>query len=188
MGTGEPLDNYDNTLKAIRIINSRQGLNIGARHITISTCGVVPGIRRLAGEGLQVELSISLHAADDKTRSAIMPVNKAYPLKELVSACGEYIRKTNRQITFEYILVRGLNSGLKNAQDLGKLLYGLRLCKVNLIPANPVRELGIEPPGKLDILLFKDRLVKSGLTVTLRKPRGQDIDAACGQLRLRCEK
>jgi 23S rRNA (adenine2503-C2)-methyltransferase len=187
MGTGEPLDNYDNVLKAVRIINDAQGLGIGARRITISTCGLVPGIKRLAQEGLQIELSISLHAADDKLRSQLLPVNKKYPLSQLVPACKEYIRKTNRQITFEYILIKGLNSDLPNAQKLGKIMKELKLCKVNLIAANPIRELNIEPPAKLEVLYFKNYLIKEGLNVTFRKARGEDIDAACGQLRLRHE-
>jgi 23S rRNA (adenine2503-C2)-methyltransferase len=187
MGIGEPLDNYDNVLKAIRIINSPEGLNIGARRITVSTCGIIPGIKRLSAEGLQVELSISLHAPDDETRSQIMPVNKKYPVTELIKACKDYIKKTNRQITFEYVLIKNLNSDLQNAQKLSKILRGLN-CKVNLIPCNPIKELNIEPPNKLEILLFKDYLLKEGINATLRKPRGQDIEAACGQLRLRYEK
>ncbi len=187
MGTGEPLDNYDNVLKAVRIINSPQGLNIGARKITISTCGLVPGIKRLAEEGLQVELSISLHAADRFLREKIMPVTRKYPLDELLETCRWYFRKTNRQITFEYTLVRGLNSDLQSAGNLSRILKGFD-AKVNLIPANPVPELNISPPNKLEILLFRDALLKAGVNVTLRKPRGQDIDAACGQLRLRHEK
>ena len=187
MGTGEPLDNYDNVLKAIRIINSPQGLNIGARRITISTSGIIPAIKRLAEEGLQIELSVSLHAADNKTRDLIMPVNKKYPLKELISVCKEYIRQTNRQVTFEYILIAGLNSSLQSARNLGTMLKGMN-CKVNLIPANPVKELKVLPPEKKEILTFKDSLLKSGINVTLRRPRGTDIDAACGQLRLRHEK
>jgi 23S rRNA (adenine2503-C2)-methyltransferase len=188
MGTGEPLDNYDELLKAIRIINSAEALTIGARRITISTCGVIPGIKRLAQEDLQVELSVSLHSANDLTRSMLMPANKVFPLKELISVCGEYIKKTKRQVTFEYILIKGRNSDLQSAQKLATILKPLRLCKVNLIPANPVKELNLEPPGKLEMLLFKDRLLKQGLNVTLRKERGRDIDAACGQLRLRHEK
>ena len=206
MGIGEPLDNYDNVIKAIRIINSPEGLNIGARRITISTCGIIPGIKRLSDEGLQIELSISLHAADDKRRAEIMPINKKYPIKDLIKTCIEYIRKTNRQITFEYILIKGINSDLQNARILSKILKGLN-CKVNLIPANPVRntkvierenkisngantikERKVEPPKEAEILLFRDYLLKQGINVTLRRPRGQDIDAACGQLRLRYEK
>ncbi len=183
MGTGEPLDNYIEVLKAIRIINSSTGLNIGARRITISTAGVIAGIEELAREGLQVELSVSLHAADDKTRSLIMPINKIYPLKKLISACREYFKKTNRQVTFEYILIKGLNSSLQSARILSKILTGFD-CKLNLIPANPVEKLGIEPPDKKEILLFKDTLLKNRVKVTLRKPRGEDIEAACGQLRL----
>lgn len=186
MGTGEPLDNYDNLLKSIRIINSKEAFNIGARRITISTCGITPGIKRLSGEGLQIELSVSLHASDDRTRSRIMPINKRYPLESLLTACREYIKKTDRQITFEYVLIQGLNSDLQSSRELSKILKGLN-CKVNLIPANFVAELGIEPPGKLEILMFRDCLLKAGIGVTLRKPRGQDIEASCGQLRLKHE-
>lgn len=184
MGIGEPLDNYENVLKAIRIINSHYSFNIGARRITISTCGIVPGIDRLADENLQIELSVSLHAAEDKARSSLMPVNKKYPLKDLISACKEYMRRTKRQITFEYVLIKGLNSSLQDAQNLSRILRGLELCKVNLIPSNLVKEVGAEPPNKLEVLFFKDCLLKAGVNVTLRKPRGQDIEAACGQLRL----
>jgi 23S rRNA (adenine2503-C2)-methyltransferase len=187
MGTGEPLDNYDSVMKAIRLINSKEGLNIGARRITISTCGLIPGIKKLAAENLQIELSVSLHAADEQTRSRIMPVNKKHPLKELVKTCKEYIEKTNRQVTFEYILIKGMNSGLQDAQNLSKILRGMN-CKVNIIPANPVSECKIEPPGKSDIIFFRDYLLKQGIHVTLRKPRGADIHAACGQLRLKYEK
>lgn len=188
MGIGEPLDNYDYVLKAIRIINSSDALGIGARRITISTCGIIPGIKRLADEKLQIELSISLHAADNNLRSQLVPVNKEYPLKELILACKEYIKKTNRQITFEYVLIRGLNSDLQNAKKLVTILKDLRLVKVNLIPANRIKKLNIEPPGKLEILLFKDYLIKQSINVTLRKPRGEDIKAACGQLSLHYEK
>jgi len=186
MGVGEPLDNYDNVIKAIRIINSPEAFHIGARRITISTCGIIPGIKKLSGEGLQIELSVSLHAADDKTRTQIMPINKKYSLQELMVACKEYIKKTNRQITFEYILIKGMNSDLQNAKNLSTILKGLN-CKVNLIPSNVVKECSIEPPNKLDILLFKDYLKSERINVTLRKPRGQDIEGACGQLRLRHE-
>jgi len=188
MGIGEPLDNYDNVIKAIRIINSKQALNIGARRITISTCGIVPGIKRLSDEDLQIELSISLHSADDRTRSHLMPINKIYPLRDLIVACRQYIKKTNRQVTFEYVLIKDINSGLQSAQKLSKILRDLRLCKVNLIPANPIKEFTIEPPNKLEILLFQDHLLKAGINVTLRKPRGEDIEAACGQLRLATQK
>lgn len=183
MGTGEPLDNYENVLKSIRIINSADAFNIGARRITISTSGIIPGIQRLVCEDLQIELSVSLHAADDKKRTQIMPVNKIYPLGELIKCCHEYTAKTNRQITFEYILIKGFNSDISSAEQLVNLLKDLRLAKVNLIPANPVRQLEILPPTKTEIEAFKEHLFRSGINVTLRQARGQDIDGACGQLR-----
>jgi 23S rRNA (adenine2503-C2)-methyltransferase len=184
MGTGEPLDNYDNVLKAIRIINSQEGYGIGARRITISTGGIIPGIERLATEGLQVELSVSLHAADEALRSRIMPVNKKYPLGDLIKACRHYYRATGRQVTFEYILMEGVNSDLLNARKLGTILQGFD-CKVNLIAANPVEELRISAPPVPQVKAFKNELVKAGVRVTVRASRGQDIQAACGQLRLR---
>jgi 23S rRNA (adenine2503-C2)-methyltransferase len=184
MGTGEPLDNYDNVMKAIRIINSKEGLNIGARRITISTCGIIPAIKKMAEEGLQIELSVSLHSGDDKIRSGLMPINKKYPLKDLIAACRDYVARTNRQITFEYILIQGLNADLESTKKLCGLLKNLN-CKINLIPVNPVKELGIKPPNKLEALYFKDYLSKHGINATLRKARGQDIDAACGQLRIK---
>jgi 23S rRNA (adenine2503-C2)-methyltransferase len=185
MGIGEPFENYDNVLKAIRIINSKYSFNIGARRITVSTSGVVPAIKRLADENLQIELSISLHASDDKTRALLMPINKKYPLKELILACSEYIKKTGRQITFEYVLINKINSDLQNARKLSTILKGLKLCKVNLIPANPIEELKIEPPKEAEVLLFRDYIIRQGINVTLRRPRGRDIEAACGQLKLR---
>ncbi|MFA5096328.1 MAG: 23S rRNA (adenine(2503)-C(2))-methyltransferase RlmN [Candidatus Omnitrophota bacterium] len=188
MGTGEPLDNYAEVLKAVKIINSPSGFNIGARRITISTSGLIPGIRRLASEGLQVELAVSLHAPNDALRSALMPVNKKYPLKELIRACKEYSAGTNRQVTFEYALIKGLNADLEKAKELSALLAGWKLAKVNLIPANPVKELKIEPPERREILAFKLYLEKQGVNVTLRRSRGEDIHAACGQLRLQYEK
>jgi 23S rRNA (adenine2503-C2)-methyltransferase len=184
MGTGEPLDNYENVLKAIRIINSKYSFNIGARRITISTNGIIPAIKKLSEESLQIELSISLHAAEDKTRSSLMPINKLYPLRELMQACRAYTKRTNRQITFEYVLIKGINSDLSSAQKLSTILKGLN-CKVNLILFNTIEGLNIEPANKPETLLFKDCLVKSGIRATLRKSRGQDIEAACGQLRLR---
>lgn len=185
MGTGEPLDNYAEVIKAIKVINSPLTLNIGARRITLSTSGVIPGIQKLADEGLQIELSVSLHAAIDALRSKLMPINKKYPLKELISACKDYTAKTNRQVTFEYILIKGLNSDLENAKSLAKLLSSWKLAKVNLIPSNFISELKVEPPERKDTLLFKDYLVKQKINVTLRRERGEDINAACGQLRLR---
>jgi len=189
MGTGEPLDNYENVLKAIRVINSAEAFNIGARRITISTCGIIPAIKRLQEEDLQIELSVSLHAAEDKLRSRIMPVNRKYPLADLIKCCHEYIERTNRQVTFEYILVKELNADLSSAQKLVMLLKGLRLAKVNLIPANPIlKSTGrIIPPSEPEVWAFKDYLSKAGVNVTLRRERGQDIHAACGQLRLKYE-
>lgn len=184
MGTGEPLDNYENVIKAVKLINAPEGFNIGARRITISSVGIVPAIRKLAAEGMQIELSISLHAADDRTRSSIMAVNRLYPIAELIRACRDYARATGRQVTFEYILIRGLNSDLQTAQNLAKILRGWN-CKINLIPYNPVEESGFFAPARGEISDFKNRLLKSGVNATLRKPRGQDINAACGQLRLR---
>lgn len=184
MGTGEPMDNYDNVIKAIRIMNSSAGLNIGARRITISTSGVIPGIERLSSQGLQLELSVSLHAATDTLRSRLMPVNKVYPLRELIHACKEYSLKTRRQVTFEYILIKGLNSSLRDAEGLSRLLKDFKLAKVNLIPSNHIPELKFEPAPKNSVDIFKDYLVKSRINVTLRKERGEDINAACGQLRL----
>jgi len=187
MGTGEPLDNYEHVLKAIRVINSPLAFNIGARRITISTCGIIPGIKRLQEEDLQIELSISLHAAVDKIRSQLMPVNNKYPIAALIKCCREYTAKTNRQITFEYILIKGVNADLAAAKNLVSLLKDLKLAKVNLIPANSIPELKIVPPTVSQIISFKEYLFKAGLNVTLRRERGQDIAAACGQLRLKYE-
>jgi 23S rRNA (adenine2503-C2)-methyltransferase len=184
MGSGEPMDNYDNVLKAVRVINSADAFNIGARRITVSTCGIIPGIEKLAREKLQVELSVSLHSADDKIRSKLMPVNKLYPLKELIAACRSYARDTGRQVTFEYVLLRGINSSPAEAGKLSGMLKGFD-SKVNLIPFNPAGRPEFSAPNKMEVLLFRDKLLKSGIKATLRMPRGQDIDAACGQLRAR---
>ena len=183
MGIGEPLDNYDNVLKAARLLNAPYGLNIGQRKITISTAGVVPGIRRLAGEDLQVELSISLHGANDKMRSGIMGINNKYPIKELIAASREYIIKKRRQVTFEYVLIEGLNDSKKDAEELAALIRGM-LAKVNLIPLNAVEGLGYAPPGPKQIKGFKDILDKKGITSIVRATRGMDISASCGQLKL----
>ena len=183
MGTGEPLDNLDNVLQAIRIINSPQGLGIAARHITLSTVGLIPVFEKLAAQGMQFELAVSLHGYDDASRNLLMPVNKKYPLADLVLACHEYIRKTNRQVTFEYILIDGVTCSDEAAVKLGRLLKGM-LCKLNLIPCNPVSEFGHKPPTKDRIRSFTERLDEVGLHYTLRRPRGQDVSAACGQLRL----
>lgn len=184
MGIGEPLDNYDSVFKSIRIINSKNGLNIGARRITISTCGLIPAIERLSKEGLQIELSISLHASDDKTRTQLMPVNKKYPLEELIAACKKYASLTGRQVTFEYVLIKDINCLSQDAKNLTKLLKGW-LAKVNLLIYNPVEDFSFKAPDKSEALAFKQILQNEGVSVTLRRPRGQDIESACGQLRLR---
>ncbi|MBF0486364.1 MAG: 23S rRNA (adenine(2503)-C(2))-methyltransferase RlmN [Candidatus Omnitrophica bacterium] len=182
MGTGEPFDNYDNVLAAAKMLNAPEGFHIAARHITISTCGVVPGIERFAGEGMQIELSVSLHASNDTIRSQLMPVNKKYPLKVLISACRAYAQKTNRQVTLEYILIRDLTCTPMAAKELARLMKGW-LSKVNLIPYNVVKELPYLTPSREDIAGFKMMLERSGVICTLRAPRGTDIAAACGQLR-----
>ncbi len=183
MGVGEPLDNYDHLLRAIRIINHPLGINIGIRKMTISSVGLAPAIERLAKEGLQLELSISLHAATDAKRDAILPVNVKYPLKTLLKAVRGYAAATKRRITFEYILLGGFNTLPEDAQALARLLHGLDCC-VNLIAYNPTQSrMAFTSPTKLEALFFKNYLEKQGFEVTMRQPRGQDIAAACGQLR-----
>ena len=184
MGMGEPLANYGNVLRAIRIINAPWGLGIGARRITISTSGIAPRIRKLAEEGLQFELSISLHAADDETRTSIMPINKRYPLDVLIDACRHYVEATNRLITFEYILLAGVNDRFEDARRLSALLRNVK-GKVNLIPYNPVEGLPYETPNPGRQQTFHEALQAGGVAATIRRERGRDIDAACGQLRLK---
>ena len=182
MGIGEPLDNYDNVVKAIRAINSSYGVNLAARRITISTCGLIPQIKKLSREGIQVELAVSLHGYSNESRDILMPVNKKYPLHDLIETCKEYIRATHRQVTFEYILIKDLTCTEKAAKELGQLLKGM-ICKLNLIPYNKVSEFSHEPPSKMEMLFFKKRLTESGIHATIRMPRGRDVNAACGQLR-----
>lgn len=182
MGTGEPFDNYDSTMDFIRIINHPHALEIGARHITVSTAGVVPMIDRFATEFSQVNLAISLHAPDDKTRDRLMPINRRYPLKELMKSAKRYVEKTNRRITFEYLLIGGVNDSTIYADALSDLLRGLN-CYVNLIPYNPVGEFDFKASPPSTQSAFYDRLKKRGIQVTLRREKGKDIDAACGQLR-----
>ncbi len=184
MGMGEPLANYDQTLRAIRVLNAPGGLTIGARRMTLSTCGVVPGIRRLAGEGLQVELSVSLHAPDDALRGALMPVNTRWPLAELLAACADYTARTKRIITFEYTLVAGRNDQPRHAERLARLLRPLQ-CRVNLIPLSPVPHFDGAPPDPAACDRFQAVLTRAGIHTTLRHSRGGQADAACGQLRLR---
>jgi 23S rRNA (adenine2503-C2)-methyltransferase len=182
MGVGEPFDNYENVLAAARMLNAPEGFHIAARHITISTCGVVPGIERFAAEKIQVELSVSLHAPDEAMRSRLMPVNRRFPLTMLMRACRDFAQKTNRQVTFEYILIRDLTCTPMAAKELVKLTKGW-LAKVNLIPYNVVKEFPYLAPSKEDIQGFKSMLEREGVICTLRTPRGSDIAAACGQLR-----
>ena len=186
MGIGEPLDNYDNFIKALRIINAPQGMRIAARRITVSTAGVIEGMRRLQTEGLQVELAVSLHGSNDALRAKLMPIARRYPLKSLISACRHYSSATSRQITFEYILIKNVTCTAAAAAQLGRLLKGMN-CKLNLIPYNAVAERPYEAPVRTDIADFKKSLAAAGLRAIVRAPRGSDINAACGQLRNRRE-
>lgn len=182
MGMGEPLANYAEVLKAITIINAPWGLDTGIRHLTISTCGLVPGIQRLGKEGLGLTLAVSLHAADDEKRSRIMPVNDIYGIEELIGALKGYAKDTNRRITIEYALMADFNDSMADARNLVGLLRGL-LCHVNLIPVNPVQGGPHTRPRDGEIERFQSVLKRGGLAVSIRKERGQDIAAACGQLR-----
>ena len=181
MGIGEPLDNYDNVMKAIRLINDPKGLNIGARHISISTCGLIHNIRRLAEENMQCNLCISLHSSRDEVRTSMMPINKAYSIAEVIEACKYYIEKTNRRVTFEYALVDGVNDSKDDALHLSKLLKGI-LCHVNLIPINKIKDGIYEKSSTEKILAFRDLLNEKGIVATVRRELGSDISAACGQL------
>ncbi len=182
MGIGEPLDNYDNVVKAIRLINHPKGLNIGARHISVSTSGLVPKIYQLAEENIQCTLSISLHATNNQKRSSMMPVNNSYPIEELLQACKDYIAKTNRRISFEYALAKDNNDNLEDAKELVKLLKGM-LCHVNLIPINSIENGIYTKASNENIIKFRDYLNEHGIVATIRRELGSDIDAACGQLR-----
>jgi 23S rRNA (adenine2503-C2)-methyltransferase len=187
MGMGEPLANYDNLLAALRILNAPWGGGIGARKITISTSGLVPQIRKLADEPLQFRLAISLHGATDETRNKIMPVNRKYPLTELTAACEYYQQKKERMITLEYILIAGVNDGLDQTKPLGELAHRLH-AKVNLIPYNKVEDLDWQRPSETVQEEFLAALEARDVTATLRREKGHDIDAACGQLRLKTER
>ena len=182
MGIGEPLDNYENVIKAIHIINNPKGLNIGARHISISTSGLVPKIYKLADENIQCTLSISLHATNNEKRSNMMPVNKSYPIEELMKACKYYIKKTNRRVSFEYALAKDNNDNLDDAKELVKLLKGM-LCHVNLIPINKIENGIYTKSTNENIIKFRDYLNDNGIVATIRRELGSDIEAACGQLR-----
>ncbi|MDP7441423.1 MAG: 23S rRNA (adenine(2503)-C(2))-methyltransferase RlmN [Verrucomicrobiota bacterium] len=187
MGMGEPLANYDNLIRALEIFNSPWGLNIGARKITVSTSGLAPQIRRLSGTPQQYHLAISLHGATDEVRDQIMPVNRKYPLEELVSACEAYQQAKGRMIWVEYILIDGVNTGPEQVEALSSLAKRLQ-CKVNLIPYNPVDGIGLQRPSDETVVQFCDALHQRGVRVTMRIEKGTDIDAACGQLRLKSEK
>ena len=182
MGIGEPLDNYDNVIKAIRILNNQKGMNIGARHISVSTSGLVPRIYDLANENIQCTLSISLHATTDEKRSSMMPVNNRYNIAELMKACKDYIKITNKRISFEYALAKDNNDNIEDAKQLVKLLKGM-LCHVNLIPINKIENGKYTKSTNENIIKFRDYLNDNGIVATIRRELGSDIDAACGQLR-----
>ena len=182
MGTGEPFDNYENLMDFVHICNHPKGLEIGARHITVSTCGIVDKIIKYADENLQINLAISLHASNNELRSKLMKINKAYDINQVIEAVKYYVKKTDRRVTFEYIMLAGTNDSLENAKELAKLLKGIN-CFVNLIPYNEVSTLPYKRTSRDQIRIFADYLKNNGVNVTIRKEFGKDIDAACGQLR-----
>ena len=182
MGIGEPFDNYDNVMTFINIVNNPKGIDIGARHITVSTCGVIPKIREFMNDQKQVNLAISLHASNDELRSKLMPINKAYPLKDLMEVIKEYLSNNNRRVTFEYIMLKDVNDSTKNALELAKLLKGMN-CYVNLIPYNETSHIEYKKTEKDKIMDFYDTLKKNHINVTIRKEFGSSVSAACGQLR-----
>jgi len=182
MGSGEPLDNYDHTLRFLRLLREPDGLNIGLRHVSLSTCGLVPQMLRLADEGLPVTLSVSLHAPNDAIRRTMMPVARAYPMEELLDACRAYVGKTGRRVVFEYALMRGVNDAPEHAHELAGRLRGLQ-CHVNLIPLNTVAERGLRAAGAREVRAFQTHLEQLHISVSLRREMGSDIQGACGQLR-----
>lgn len=182
MGIGEPFDNYDNVMNFVRIITSPKGIGLGSRHITISTCGLIPGIKKFMHDFDQVNLAISLHAPNDHIRNQIMPISKVYPLNDLIKVIKEYVETTKRRVTFEYIMLENINDSLECAKELAKLLKGI-ICYVNLIPYNETENIEFKRTKKMQILAFYDILKKSGINVTIRKEFGGKVDAACGQLR-----
>ncbi len=186
MGMGEPFMNYDETMRALKLINAGKGPNLGARHITLSTCGVVPGFARLAAEGIQFELSVSLHAPNDALRSELMPVNKRWPMDELLEACAAYTKATKRIITFEYTIIKGVNDSRACAEELARAVKRVPMAKVNLIPLSPVSHRpDFKTPDESTLMMFLDVLMKNRIQTMLRRSRGKDANAACGQLRLR---
>jgi 23S rRNA (adenine2503-C2)-methyltransferase len=184
MGMGEPLANYEAVWQTVEMLNSKHGLGLGARQITISTVGLVPQIKKLASESIHVELAISLHAANDELRNKLVPVNKRYPLRQLIPACREYFEKTERRPTFEYALFQGVNDFLSQARELANLLKGLN-CQVNLIAGNPTKCKDFAPSPRKKVLAFQRQLKESGVSSTVRVSKGVDIEAGCGQLRSR---
>ncbi len=184
MGTGEPLDNYENFVRFIRMISDEHGLNISQRNITASTCGIVPNIKRLSLEGFQITLALSLHGSSQEKRERLMPVARQYELQEVLKACDDYFKKTGRRVTFEYSLIEGVNDRTEDVQELTAILKP-RNCHLNLIPVNPVRERDYRKPDRKNAGIFKNKLEKNGINVTIRRERGSDIDGACGQLRRR---
>ena len=184
MGTGEPMDNYDNFLKFIHILTDEHGLNISQRNVTVSTCGIVPRIYDLAKEHLQITLALSLHGSNQNKRKELMPVANKYELSEVLEACDAYFEETGRRITFEYSLVHGVNDTPEDAKELIQILKP-RNCHLNLIPVNPIKERDFVRPDRKNALNFKNKLEKSGINVTIRREMGADIDGACGQLRRR---
>ncbi len=184
MGTGEPMDNYENLLKFLELLTDENGLNISQRNVTVSTCGIVPKMRKLAEEKLQITLALSLHASSQEKRLALMPVANKYEIHEVIDACRYYFEKTGRRVTFEYSLVAGVNDTDEDAAELLSLVRGMN-CHINLIPVNPIKERDFVQPSHDHVLNFKNKLEKNGINVTIRREMGRDIDGACGQLRKR---
>ena len=182
MGIGEPFDNYENVIKFIDIINTPKGIALGSRHITVSTCGIIPKIKEFIKDGKQVNLAISLHASNDKLRNQLMPISKVYKLDDLMKTIKEYIKQTNRRVTFEYILLKGVNDKYENAVELARLLKGMN-CYVNLIPYNETSHIEFKKSDQNTILKFYDTLKKNNIGVTIRREFGKKVSAACGQLR-----
>lgn len=184
MGTGEPMDNYDNLLKSITLLTDENGLNISQRNLTVSTCGIVPRMRQLADEKLSITLALSLHASNQKKRLELMPVANKYDIHDVIDACKYYFDQTGRRVTFEYSLVGGVNDTDEDARELSQLIHGMN-CHVNLIPVNPIKERDYVQSNAAVIAAFKNKLEKNGINVTVRREMGRDIDGACGQLRKR---
>ena len=184
MGTGEPLDNYENLLRFITMLTDENGLNISQRNLTVSTCGIVPKIKELAEEKLQMTLALSLHASNQKKRQELMPIANKYDIEEVIDACKYYFSKTGRRVTFEYSLVAGVNDTKEDAEELSRLIHGMN-CHVNLIPVNPIKERNYKQPDHTATEKFKIELEKNAINVTIRREMGRDIDGACGQLRKR---